>query len=246
MMLARLDNSVKERYIYGRVMGKRGPKPVNVEHLKGDASSWASFFYTLRDGQSGHMQRFAWGPMEEQGGLRYRRGKPLGPVIVIPVSKAARTLPREMRSKDWAIFRPVMPAPELWEQLKQARSAREIRAVSRKIRKWVDKEFGQAGRWLPGSPPVDYCDALHMYAESIIVGKRLPSYAKTDRPSSDDKRVQLVAKVLAGARYGIAPVTAAKRLSHWHFQRDWAEKTLRDYEERSRKQFGDKEYRNVK
>lgn len=219
-------------------MGKRGPKPVNVEHLKGDARSWASFFYTLRDGQSGHMQRVEWGPEQEtRHGGKYRMSKPLGPVIPIPVSEAARMLPPEMHFEGWAIFRPVMPAPELWEQLKQARSVREIRAVSRKIRKWMDKEFGPVGRWLGGAPPLEFSDALNLYAEQVLIGKRLPSYAKTDRPSSDDKRVQLLAKVLAGARYALAPVSAAKRLSHWNWPSDWAEKSLQEHVERSQMQF---------
>lgn len=225
-------------------MGTRGPKPVNVAHLKDDASSWACFFYTLRDGQSGHLQHVQWGPFQEKGGIRYRTSKPLGPAIIIPVSEAARVLPPEVRTEDWVIYRPTIPAPELWEQLKRARSIGEIRKVSRRITKWLDKEYGQLGRWLPGSPPVDFCDALDMYAESVLVGKRLASYAKTNRPTSDDKRVQLLAKVLAGARYSLAPVTAAKRLSHWHWPSDWAEKIQQKWAEESRKQFADQEKKN--
>jgi hypothetical protein len=238
-------------------MGRRGPKPVSVDHLKGYAISWASFFYTIRDGQSGQMQRFKWGPLRNTGsakwtrvpsgmgtiafpaGVKYREGKPLGPPILIPVSEAAKALPKEMRAKDWVVSRPIMPAPELWARIPQAISVGEVRNASREIRKWMDKQFGTVGRWLPGSPPVEFCDALDTYAEQVLVGKRLPSYAKTDRPSSDDKRVQLLAKVLAGARYGLAPMTAAKRLSGWHWPRDWAEKTQREYMEWSKKQFAD-------
>lgn len=240
-------------------MGLRGPKPVDIERLQGEASAWSVFFYTLRDGQSGHIQRVKWGPVRKSGpakwtrvrsgmgtiafpaGLKYRESTPLGPPIVIPVSEAAKALPQKMRTKDWVVSRPTMPAPELWVRIRQASSVGEVRKASREIRKWMDEQFGPVGRWLPGSPPVEFPDALDLYTEQLLRGKRLPSYAKTDRPSSDDKRVEFVSKVLAGARFGLAPITAAKRLSHWHFPRDWAEKALNDHVEWSKKQFEDHE-----
>jgi len=149
-------------------------------------------------------------------------------------------LPPRMKTKDWVIFRPVMPAPEIWKLLKQARSVEDIRKASRGIQKWMTKQFGPGvGRWLPGSPPVEFTNALNLYAEKLLSGKRLPSYAKTDRPSSDDKRVEFLSKVLAGARFGLAPITATKRLSHWHWPRDWAEKSLGEYVDWSEQKFAE-------
>jgi hypothetical protein len=102
----------------------------------------------------------------------------------------------------------------------------------------MTREYGpRIGRWLPVDPPLEFADALDLYAEELLGGKRLPSYAKTDRPSSDDKRVVFLSKVLAGARLDLAPITAVKRLSNWHLSRDWAEKSLKEYVEWSRKQF---------
>jgi hypothetical protein len=237
-------------------MGLRGPKPVNVDYLKADAGAWASFFYSLRDGQSGHMQRVKWGHWKNTGparwtpvlsgrgrimlppNTRYRTSQALGPPILIPVSEAAQMLPAKMEAKGWFIGRPVMPLPAVWELLKRSRSIGEIRKASREIRGWMTEQFGPGlGRWLPGSPPLEIPDALNLYAEQVLRGKRLPSYAKTDRPRSDDKRVEFLSKVLAGARAGLAPITAAKRLSHWHFPRDWAEKSQKEYMEWSEKNF---------
>lgn len=239
-------------------MGSRGPKPVDMNLLQADARAWASLLYTLRDGQSGSMQRVKWGPWRSTGSARwtrmqsgrgfvelpantsYRPSKPLGPAIYIPVSNPARDLPDKLKAKDWVIFRPVMPSPEIWLQLKAARSIGEIRKASRKMRNWMTREFGpQVGRWLPGAPPVEFADALDLYAEKLLTGKHLPAYAKTDRPSSDDKRVLFISKVLAGARLGLAPITAVKRLSHWHFPRDWAEKSLKEYIDWSQKEFAE-------
>jgi hypothetical protein len=102
----------------------------------------------------------------------------------------------------------------------------------------MTKEFGPGvGRWLPGVEQLEFADALDLYANELINSKRLSSYARTNRPTSDDKRIIFCSKVLAGARFGIAPITAVKRLSHWRFSKDWAEEPLREYVELSKKQF---------
>jgi len=102
----------------------------------------------------------------------------------------------------------------------------------------MTKEFGPGiGRWLPGSPSAEFADVLELHAEKILIGKRLPNYAKTDRRRSDDKRVVFLSKVLAGARLGLAPITAAKRLSHWHWPSDRSEKSAMEYLEWSKTEF---------
>jgi len=149
-------------------------------------------------------------------------------------------LPEKMKAKDWVIFRPVMPEPEIWSRLKRARSVGEVREASRKMRDWMTREYGpQVGRWLPGDPPFEFADALDLYAEKLLRAKHLPSYAKTDRPRSDDKRLVFLSKVLAGARLDLAPITAVKRLSHWGFPRDWAEKPLKEFVDLSGKEFAE-------
>jgi hypothetical protein len=239
-------------------MGLRGPKAVEVSTLQNDATAWAAFFYTLRDGQSGYMQRIKWEKLRNTGSAKwtrlqagiggimlpantsYRTAKPLGPAIHIPVSEA-RMLQAEMNAKGWHVSRPVMPEPEIWSLLKQARSTAEIRKLSPRIRIWMTREFGPGlGRWLPGDPPIEFADALELYSEQLISSRRLPSYARKNRPSSDDKRIIFCSKVLAGARFDLAPITAVKRLSHWNFSKDWAEKPLRNLVELSNKQFAER------
>ncbi len=220
-------------------MGLRGPKPVDVRGLRTEAVQWAVFLYTLRDGQPGRIVHVKWNPQLKvsSGALSITKddgvvqlGKIKGKIVArtsqvlktipIPVADAARELPPEMRTKDWVIFRPVSPAPEIWELLKRARSIREIREASRRIRKWLSQCRPDGHWWLPGEP-IDIPDALDLYADKILSGKRLPNYAKTNRPRSDDKRIEFFSKILAGARVGIAPITAAKRLSRWHWPKDW-------------------------
>lgn len=169
----------------------------------------------------------------------YRGSEALGPPIPIPVSKGAQELPVEiMKSREWVISRPVMPAPEIWELLKGARTTEHIRKASREMSRWMATEYGPGvGRWLPGSPPLELPDALELYSGQLLLGKRLPSYAKTKRPKSDDKRVVFLSKVLAGARFGLAPITATKRLSHWDWPKDWDERKMKEFLDLSKAEF---------
>jgi hypothetical protein len=133
-----------------------------------------------------------------------------------------------------------MPEPEVWELLKRARTVAEVRKASQKIGAWMSLHgVSRWLPWLPTVPAVEFCDALNVYAENVLIGKRMSSYAKTNRSKSDDKRVVFLAKVLAGARYGLVPITAIKRLSHWHLSSDTAERTLKDFISRSQQTFAE-------
>lgn len=224
-------------------MGIRGPKPVNVKQLEGEAMQWACFFYTLRDGQSGWMQHVRWGQWQktsrtkstpapaERGtvmlpsGVRYRSSLALGPVIPIPVTDAARELPQKARIGKWVIFRPTYPKPEVWEALKKARTPRQVKKTARRIGE-LRSAFTSSTPWAQKPH-----DALSCFAKGFLDAKDLPNYPKTDRTKSDDKRVQFLAKVMAGLTLGLAPITAAKRLSHWHWPADWAERPLQEFVE---------------
>lgn len=225
-------------------MGKRGRKPVDLELLKGSATVWASFLYTLRDGQSGLIQKVKWGPVIElrpdakgyahQGSrvvfvgkkpLRYRSSQVILGAKIIPLECATAKFPKLKLEKGWTISPPVLPKPEAWKQLKRARSVEEVRQAGESIRKW-ERKFGPLVAWreLPKT--------IHSHANEILGARRLPNYPRTNRPTSDDKRLLFFAKVMAGLTLGIAPATAVKRLGRWRFPKDWAEKPVRDLEAR--------------
>jgi hypothetical protein len=105
-----------------------------------------------------------------------------------------------------------------WNDLKRARSTQDIRRVAQSARRWVLR-FPSGVRWadkFPRNLLFQLPRALNVHAADLIKAKRMPHYPRTDRPSSDDKRVEFFAKVLAGLTLGIAPATATKRLAHWH------------------------------
>jgi hypothetical protein len=80
-------------------------------------------------------------------------------------------------------------------------------------------------------PLVELTDALDLYADKVFIAKKLPNYPKTDRARSDDKRVEFWAKTMTGASLGIAPITAVKRLSHWHWPKDWVQQQVQEWRE---------------
>lgn len=180
-----------------------------------EARHCATLLYALRDGQPPKVvgvetQRGTISKLELM--LLWARG------ATFAEAKAARKeLLQKTKTKEWnwVVSSPVVAAPELWSGLKRARSAREIQEVSRRIRRW-------ASEYVPREQcAVSISDALFSHADQVLNAKRLPNYPKAPkkkRPRSDDKRVEFFAKILAGLTLGIAPITAAKRLSHWRSQ----------------------------
>ena len=107
----------------------------------------------------------------------------------------------------------------LWESLKRARSAAQVRRICRRSKYWL--KFEWSGEWNGRAwnfqTPSPYPRALYDHAEKFCqakLGKRYPSGGKQDRRSSDDKRVEYLARVMAGLSLypPIAPATAVNLL----------------------------------
>jgi hypothetical protein len=205
-------------------MGDRGPKPVEVVVLKKYARVWANLFHLLRDGQPGQL-------------VRLKPGESLPTVVadVLPADreKTLKGLPQleKLRGKQGIIWllRPVFPEPHLWEQLKSNHSVKEIQRTIASIEKYIRK------RWpYPYSYSTDrdgfliqrravwsktlwarLLRAARDSADEVLKARDLPHFPRSERPSSDDKRVEFFAKVFAGLAVGLSPLTATKRLSGW-------------------------------
>lgn len=240
-------------------MGLRGPKPVDVKCLESEAMQWACFFYTLRDGQPGFMQRVKWVPLRlpPRGSAKWVRigsdeasliisaemlyrkdvpgppmtAHPLGPPILLSVSEPAQKLPTAVIGKDWKIFPPVVPKPDIWEKLKHAQTVSQVKKAIKGMAE-LQMAFASSTPWA-GNP----AGAIRRYAEGVLAAKQLPHYPRAERPRSDDKRVLFLAKSMAGLTLGLSAITAVKLLSHWHWPKDWAEKTLREFVDREKQKF---------
>src|SRR5437879_3205970 len=187
-------------------MGLRGPQPVDRNVLWTTAGRWASFLFRLRDGEDGGLFHVEWEPsrLVTLGG---RRAKVRGPRSIVKASvlragDAWKKLVEQLSPDETAVIEPVMPKPELWESLKRARSEREIRDAANVMRRWV---ADQQPRMTGAST---FPDVIGAHAKELIEARELPSYPRSDRPRSDDKRIEFFAKVLAGLEIGIASATA--------------------------------------
>lgn len=88
----------------------------------------------------------------------------------------------------------------LWERLKKARSVHQIWAIYDDSEIW----FRRPGRpWLR-----DICD----HADELLKAKGDCRYPKSHRPSSDGKRVEYFARVMAGITLRTPPATAVDKL----------------------------------
>jgi hypothetical protein len=178
--------------------------------------------YALRDGQLGDII-----------GAKVGRRTVTKPELMLLYANKSRSAQAEaayqklVRTGKLVISPPVERAPKIWEEFKRARSMKEIREVSRRIRRW-------ASQHMPGDDwETRFPGALISHADEVLSAKQLPNYPKAPgakRPRSDNKRIEFFSKILAGVMLGIAPITAAKRLSRWHHYpkdrvEEWLEKT---------------------
>jgi hypothetical protein len=183
-----------------------GPKPVDVGMLKTYAKQWANLLSMLRDGEDGVIRK------NPQGAKRSILAK-------IPCEGTESRLRTEFlklaqSNPGLIIAFPIFPKPHLWEQLKRARSMEEIRRTARGIQRWIVAQ-GLESRMSPA-----FYNLLHGHAADLLAAKRLWIYPRSvERQSSDEKRIEFFSKVLAGLMLGLAPATAAKRLSHWRPKR---------------------------
>ncbi len=218
-------------------MGKRGPKPVRIENLKAEATQWATFFYTLRDGQLGMVYLTQWGSWTTEHGRRLRRGRTLGAKIIPIDRRAAEGFIAEIKkagSQRFHVSPPVFPDVKGWQQFKSARTVPAIRRAADMIRRWATSRRHSTGiEWsttLEGTGSHNFSDAIRRHTRDLLRAKQLPN-CPNDPASNDDKRILFFAKVMAGLTLGLSPLTATKRLGHWHLPRDWAEKVSKDFQE---------------
>jgi len=198
------------------MMGRRGPKPVNVGLLRMYAHDWSLFLYKLRDGKEAELYKLTAERTErtdEKGGRHTHIvvQKRLFVAKFQPVSEEARLLLKNSLPKpkggEWLVDPPVLPAPDVWEQFKRARSKGELEKAFTLMQKHVQE--------------VDLGVMTHLFkaarerAEDVLRAKRLPHYPCSHRPGSDNRRVDFFAKILAGLAVGLSPLTTTKRLARW-------------------------------
>jgi hypothetical protein len=119
-------------------------------------------------------------------------------------------------TESFSLFFPaVSPQPQLWQRLKRPRSVKEVRQTGNDIYDWVEAVVPGVSR-MP-----QFRSTLCDHPEELLRARKLWNYPRTDRPTSDDKRLEFFAETLAGLMLGVAPATATKKLSRWSPPRLW-------------------------
>ena len=78
-------------------VGLRGPKPVDIEALKGRARDWVDFFFSLRDGQPGLIFKVdKWSPWHRGVPLRQR-----GRVYQVRLMRGGREIEIVQEGRIW-------------------------------------------------------------------------------------------------------------------------------------------------
>jgi hypothetical protein len=227
--------SFYDKFSREALVGKRGPQPVSKQYLEVTARNWASQLFALRDGQPGLLTKVVWNPWERREirgtGKRVRlRSSRILQAQIIPVDKAiVRELAAKFKGSDWVLSQPVFPNPSLWDQFKGVRSPAAALKAVRRIRTWANKPNPPGAHWAwPGT----LITIVTRQGREFLRAKRLPSYPRSNRPHSDDKRIEWFAKVLAGLEAGLAPATAVKRLGRVRFPKDEVARIRKEWEAR--------------
>lgn len=153
---------------------------------------------------------------------------------------------------EYGCISPVRPDSEIWSRLKAAKKAEQIGQVLKRLRGWalgVRTPF--LAMTFSGTPLVYDDPKSAAYARTIAkkclrertvatwpflpflvssdwarqilkAKQQLWTYPRTDRPKSDDKRIEFFARSFAAITLGKAPATATGRwLAGWHWPKDW-------------------------
>lgn len=221
--------------------GKPKPPPKNIEELLSYESFWYFCLHGLRDGK-GEGKSITHQPILLVHSHADSRDNETLTIWQGNEVSYSKTLHKELAQDDiwkekWDKLKhdaesreaitQVPPTPDerpLWECLKRARTAAEVRRAYSRSKHWLlknedcRKEFRDSAGNLKGFqffPPPTY--PLYDHAEEFCKAKLDPRYPRGDSVRSDDTRIEYLARVLAG-------------LSLWKPKKpSYSEKILRGY-----------------
>jgi hypothetical protein len=177
-------------------LAKRGRRPAPLETLLVFELEWYKIFDGLRNGIDQQYATYSVPRIEPPKLLRF-------PYEGLNEERVKEWIRKQQEPTDLIEQRRRHRIPDerhLWERLKKARSARQIRAIYEKSEIW----FRRSGRpWLRD---------IYNHADEFIGAKGDSRYPKSNRPSSDGKRVEYFARVMAGITLRIPPATAIDKL----------------------------------
>ncbi len=92
------------------------------------------------------------------------------------------------------------PEPDIWERLKRATNPEQVRTICSQSRHWLNAKRSELGQ------------ILYKCAEQLLEAKADPAYPHSERGSSEKKRIQFLARAMAGVSVGMSPATGVDLL----------------------------------
>jgi hypothetical protein len=167
-------------------MGKRGPHE-DRGGLWFWAREWFFVFKGMRDGK----------PSVEVEAYNYESRK----LSTHPA--LAQELRHELRMRIIPVPRRTIGVPaerKLWDALLRASTLRQVRAICQRSKYWLNPKWrGKV-----------YVRDLYEHADQFLNAKKARRYPRSERPSSDDRRLKFLAAAMAGIAVGRGLRTAIK------------------------------------
>lgn len=185
-------------------MGRRGPHPVSIHLLRLWEWQWFWVFRGLRYGAPSRlvvrMDYLQYPDKPRISGYR-ELDEERQKAWRVTTEKASRAYYRKDPLKD-VPTRPLPSEKTLWDSLMRARTIPQVRATCAKSRSWLNPEWqGKV-----------FVQKLHQHADQFLLAKRDLRYPRSNRPSSDDRRILFFARAMAGITLGRSPNTAIRML----------------------------------
>jgi hypothetical protein len=92
------------------------------------------------------------------------------------------------------------PEPDLWKRLKRATKPQQVRTICSQSRHWLNSKRSELGQ------------LLYKHADQFLEAKADPAYPHSERRSSENKRIQYLARAMAGVSVGLKPATGVDLL----------------------------------
>jgi hypothetical protein len=193
-------------------MGLRGPKSANIGELLFWEGLWfREVFSPLRNGIPGFSVEVLEWPRSRRLPKR-SANEELNAERLRCWNKATKEDQRKVRIvSTHCQFKNSVPAEvHIWNALKQAKTPEDLRSAYKKSKYWFNPEWSGRG----------YVDRFFKHADLVIKAKNDPRYPSSNRPSSDDKRLEFFSAIMAGITEERSPLTAIDLLRKYKHPSD--------------------------
>jgi hypothetical protein len=180
---------------------KQNVSKIDIQKLLVWEQLWYGVFKGVRDGVDS----------EETIMLKYPKLAP--PAREWTVTTAVERRAREIYERSFletgglerVTMKPIPAEPRVWQRLKEATTPEGVREACRVSRYWLR----------PNREGRAFLRLLPEHAQLFVDSKKNSRYPASERPTSEDKRLDHFARAMAGITLRKSPVTAIDQMRKW-------------------------------